>query len=102
MSTLIPLAQWSKTTDPHFAERSVVAFDLDDTLTEHGALPAFNHTLLEEAQKAGWLTVLVTGRSAGWADALIKLLPFDAVVAENGALLNFWPKRKARRGPREE
>ena len=93
---------WSAKLDPHFAQRSIIAFDLDDTLTEKGRLPAEVITRLEAAQSLGWTTVLVTGRPAGWADALIKLLPFDAIVAENGALLFYWPKGKERRAPREE
>jgi len=43
--------------------------------------------------------VLVTGRSAGWVDALIKLMPFDAVVGENGALIYYWPQRQKGRQP---
>ena len=93
---------WSQSTDPHFSERRVVAFDLDDTLTHKGELPASVHRALETVREKGWTTVLVTGRSAGWVDAIIKLLPFDAVVGENGALLSFWPRKKLSRGPREE
>jgi HAD superfamily hydrolase (TIGR01484 family) len=93
---------WSAQSDPHYASRDVVAFDLDDTLTWQGALPSFIVEKLERAQHDGILTVLVTGRSAGWVDAIIKLLPFDAVVGENGALLSFWPARKAGRKAREE
>lgn len=79
-----------------------MAFDLDDTLTEQGALPARVIQGLEAAQAKGWLTVLVTGRPAGWADALVKLLPWDAVVAENGAVLYSWPSRKRARRAGEE
>lgn len=93
---------WSPLQDPFFKDRHVIAFDLDDTLTEKGVLPAAVHSALEEAQQKNWITLLVTGRPAGWADALIKLLPFDGIVAENGALLFFWPHGKAKRAPREE
>ncbi len=96
-----PLSEWSESTDPFFQSRSVVAFDLDDTLTTRGALPGDVVRDLEAAQARGWRTCLVTGRSAGWVDALIKLLPFDAVVGENGALVVDWPAGKARRGERE-
>jgi len=99
---MLPFKSWSKKTDPHFLKRKVVAFDLDDTLTVHGALPSSVIVELEKAQARGWLCVLVTGRSAGWVNALIKLLPFDAIVGENGALLAFWPKTKAKRKAREE
>ena len=95
-------SEWSPSTDSFFSPRSVVAFDLDDTLTHDGALPAKVVDALERTQKAGWMTVMVTGRSAGWVDALIKLLPFDAIVGENGALLSYWPRGKAFRVEREE
>jgi len=95
-------ARWSAATDEHFAERRVAAFDLDDTLTVDGALPSEVIAALENVQKQGWTTVLVTGRSAGWVDALVKLLPFDGIVGENGALLAYWPQGKSRRRAREE
>jgi len=96
------LLQWTEGSDSNFSERSVLAFDLDDTLTIEGELKSQVLATLENAQKAGWITILVTGRSAGWVDALIKLLPFDAIVGENGALLSFWPKLRKNRKPREE
>lgn len=95
-------SEWAPANDPCFRERSLIAFDLDDTLTEEGALSSEVVAGLEAVQKQGWTTLLVTGRPAGWADALIKLMPFDAIVAENGALLFFWPERKAQRQPRTE
>lgn len=97
-----PLKAWTKKADRYFAQRNVVAFDLDDTLTHQGSLPAAVVEALEAVQKKNYLTVLVTGRSAGWVHALIRLMPFDAIVGENGALLAFWPKRKNKRGPQEE
>lgn len=96
------LSEWTLANDPHLKERSLVAFDLDDTLTEKGALSSEVLAALEAVQKHGWTTLLVTGRPAGWADALIKLLPLDAIVAENGALLFYWPDGKAKRQPRAE
>lgn len=96
------LSDWNPKTDPDFLCRDVLAFDLDDTLTEASELHADILCALEKVAEKGFLRVLVTGRSAGWADAIIKLLPFDAVVAENGAILRFWPRRKANRAPREK
>ncbi len=96
------LAEWNAESDPYFDRRRIIAFDLDDTLTEHGQLPSEIHAALESAQKKNWITILVTGRPAGWADALIKLLPFDAIVAENGALLFYWPQLKGNRKTFEE
>ncbi len=96
------LNTWNSKSDPHFKNRNVFAFDLDDTLTTHTQI--FSETLgaLEDLGKIGKKTVLVTGRSAGWADALIKLFPLDGVVAENGGLILYWKHGRARRDPREE
>lgn len=97
-----PISEW-KSSDPKFKQRKVLAFDLDDTLTVEGTtLPAKVIASLEELQQRGFTTLLVTGRAAGWADALIKLLPFDGIVAENGAFLIYWPDGKAGRRPRQE
>lgn len=87
--------QWKPGTDVNYSRRCVVAFDLDDTLTHEGSLPSEVVLELERVQARGWKTVLVTGRSAGWIDALIKLLPFDAIVGENGALVFEWSGGKA-------
>lgn len=81
------MKQWTPTSDPHFSKRKVLAFDLDDTLTENLVLNLDAIALLQQAQAAGLKTVLVTGRPFGWADALVRLLPFDAAVAENGAII---------------
>ena len=93
---------WSEVSSESLLNYSILGFDLDDTLTAHGILPASVLKGLEAAQRAGWRVVLVTGRPCGWADALIKLLPFDAVVAENGAGLFVWPTGKQSRQEREE
>lgn len=102
LKTMKSFSEWSPASDPHFAERRVLCFDLDDTLTSHGALGPEVCSALARAQAAGWVTVLVTGRPAGWADALVKLLPFDAVVAENGSVLFVWEGLKKSRRPRQE
>ncbi|MBS1985448.1 MAG: HAD family phosphatase [Bdellovibrionales bacterium] len=99
---MMPLSEWSLKIDPYFESRRVAAFDLDDTLTTHGSLPPEVAVALEKVQKSGWFVFLVTGRPAGWADALIKLLPFDGIVAENGAVLYFWKKTRKQRGLHEE
>lgn len=79
----------------------VVAFDLDDTLTEESRLRSDVVAAIERVQASGWRTLLVTGRPAGWADALIKLMPFDGIVAENGAVLQFWARGQHPRVPGE-
>jgi HAD superfamily hydrolase (TIGR01484 family) len=71
-----------------------VAFDLDDTLLDHGRLLEATYSALFRLREAGLSLYGVTGRPAGWADVLARVLPVEAIVAENGALVC------AREGPR--
>jgi hypothetical protein len=43
-----------------------VLFDLDDTFTTHGKIPACSFTALWDLRNAGLTVVAVTGRPAGW------------------------------------
>ena len=60
-------------------------FDIDDTITTEGKLPAASYAALENLQKAGCRLIAVTGRPAGWCDMIARFWPVDAVVGENGA-----------------
>jgi HAD superfamily hydrolase (TIGR01484 family) len=71
-----------------------VAFDLDDTLLDHGRLLESSYSVLFRLVDAGLTLYGVTGRPAGWADVLARLFPVQAIVAENGAVVC------ARRGDR--
>ena len=59
--------------------------DIDNTLTTNGRLTAQAYSALERLRDAGVLTVLITGRPAGWCDHIARMWPADAVVGENGA-----------------
>jgi HAD superfamily hydrolase (TIGR01484 family) len=59
--------------------------DLDDTLTSRGFLSAETHDALEKLISKGLWVVIVSGRPAGWADCLMRLLPLHAMIFENGA-----------------
>jgi HAD superfamily hydrolase (TIGR01484 family) len=63
-----------------------VAFDLDDTLLDHGRLLEGTYSALFRLAEAGLSLYGVTGRPAGWADVLARLFPVQAVIAENGAI----------------
>jgi HAD superfamily hydrolase (TIGR01484 family) len=63
-----------------------VLFDVDDTVTWQGRLPEEAALALYRAHEAGLSLVAVTGRSASWAELLLRLFPLDAAVAETGAL----------------
>jgi HAD superfamily hydrolase (TIGR01484 family) len=64
---------------------SVVLTDIDDTLTEHGRLPAIAYAAMERLHDAGLIVIPVTGRPAGWCDLIARQWPVDGVVGENGA-----------------
>ena len=74
------------------ARLRVLAADIDDTITAGGKLPARTLELFEELEAAGLVVALVTGRSAGWAQALAGYLPgVRLVVGENGLV---WPRAR--------
>jgi HAD superfamily hydrolase (TIGR01484 family) len=63
----------------------VLATDVDDTVTKDGKIPSSTVECLEALGRAGLTVALVTGRPAGWAQALAAYLPAVRVaVAENG------------------
>lgn len=59
--------------------------DLDGTLTDGKGVQASTIDALWRLREKGFWVVVVTGRSAGWADALMRLWPIDAAIFENGA-----------------
>ena len=63
---------------------TVVLTDIDDTLTEHGRLPARAYSALERLKLAGFLVAPINGRPAGWCDLIARQWPVDGVVGENG------------------
>ncbi|PHK95318.1 HAD family hydrolase [Pseudoroseomonas rhizosphaerae] len=73
-----------------------VLTDIDDTLTTDGRLPAEAYSALQALDAAGIAVIPVTGRPAGWCDAIARHWPVAGVVGENGALW-FALDRRARR-----
>ena len=70
---------------PALASVRVLAADIDDTITVAGRLAGRTLDLLEGLRDAGLTVALVTGRSAGWAQALAGYLPgVSVVIGENG------------------
>jgi len=72
---------------PAAAKKSIayVLTDVDDTLTNHGRLPAVVFAAMERLQSAGIATIPVTGRPAGWCDHIARMWPVTGLVGENGA-----------------
>jgi len=91
------LSEWTPSSDSRFEDRKFLAFDLDDTLTREEQLSADALAELMKARESGLKNILVTGRPASWADALLRILPFEAAVAENGAVI-FWRSQKVEGG----
>jgi HAD superfamily hydrolase (TIGR01484 family) len=60
--------------------------DLDGTLTTDGRVEASTYLALERLGEAGVPVVLVTGRPAGWGQAIATVCPMAAVVSENGGV----------------
>ena len=84
----------SALTSAEAAKLRGVAFDLDDTLLDHGKLAEAAYSALFRLDEAGLALYGVTGRPAGWAEVLARVFPVRAIIAENGAVVC------ARRGDR--
>ncbi len=66
-----------------------VFFDIDDTFTTRGKIPAASFNALWKLRESGLRLVPITGRPAGWCDHIARMWPVDGVVGENGAFY-FW------------
>jgi len=76
---------FSKLATATLARICVLAADVDDTITTEGKIPSGTLAGFEALEKVGVVVALVTGRPAGWAQALAGYLPGVRVaVAENG------------------
>lgn len=71
-----------------------VFFDIDDTFTTRGKIPACAYLALWALKASGMKVVPITGRPAGWCDHIARMWPVDAVVGENGAFY-FWLDEEA-------
>jgi HAD superfamily hydrolase (TIGR01484 family) len=66
-----------------------VLTDVDDTLTEHGAIAPVALAALQRLRERGVHVVAITGRPMGWSEPFARDWPVDAIVAENGAVALF-------------
>lgn len=73
-----------------------VFFDLDDTFTTHGKIPACSFRALWKLRNKGFRLVVVTGRPAGWCDHIARMWPVDGVVGENGAFYFWFDEKESR------
>ncbi|MFB2938852.1 HAD-IIB family hydrolase [Aerosakkonemataceae cyanobacterium BLCC-F154] len=84
--SLIPLSEQTV-----FAEKniSLIASDMDGTLTRNSKFTSALLKALEALAAAKISVLLVTGRSAGWVQGLKSYLPVTGAIAENGGV--FFP-----------
>jgi HAD superfamily hydrolase (TIGR01484 family) len=95
-----PLAKLEPKT---LARVRVLAADIDDTITTGGRLPPRTLECLQALEASGVVIALVTGRPAGWAQALASYLPGVRVaVAENGLVAFDERGERSDLGPRRD
>ena len=70
----------------HFDDVRAVFTDLDGTMTTGGQLRPSTYAAMASLHDAGVPVVIVTGRPAGWGEAIARLWPVKAVVTENGCV----------------
>ncbi len=63
-----------------------VCTDIDDTLTQHGAIEPAALAALQDLQAADVPVIAITGRPLGWSVPFARAWPVAAIVAENGAV----------------
>jgi len=62
-----------------------LAFDVDDTITDHGRLMSRSLATMERLRDLGVRLAAITGRPLGWAEVWLAQWPIDLAVGENGA-----------------
>jgi len=74
-----------------------IMFDIDDTITTAGKVSADAYEALWALYDAGYYTIPVTGRPAGWCDSIIRMWPVKAIIGENGAFAYYYHEGQIRR-----
>lgn len=78
---------------PDWTGVKAVFTDMDGTLTVGGRLLSSTYRALGALADAGVAVVVVTGRPAGYGEAIARLWPVRAVVTENGGV-TFVPRKR--------
>lgn len=66
---------------------TVLATDIDDTLTIDGYIPGENLIAISRLRSLGMKVFLVTGRTAGHGLSMTTYLDIDGAIAENGGVI---------------
>ena len=69
-----------------FDDVQAVFTDLDGTMTTAGKLLPSTYAAMAQLTAAGVPVVIVTGRPAGWGEAIARIWPVTAVITENGCV----------------
>ncbi|MBD2437539.1 HAD family hydrolase [Nostoc sp. FACHB-110] len=85
----VSVKQLSQAAPTTWSNISLVATDMDGTLTKAGKFSSSLLQALEDLTKSGINVLIVTGRSAGWVSGISSLMPVVGAIAENGGL--FYP-----------
>lgn len=80
-TTMQPLRAWPNRSKMDLAG---VFTDIDDTLTDDGAIGPAATQAIAALAAAGLRVVPVTGRPIGWSEPFARSLAVEAIVAENG------------------
>jgi HAD superfamily hydrolase (TIGR01484 family) len=75
---------WAEATLPR--DVAGVFTDIDDTLTQGGAIEPAALSALQALHAAGVPVVAITGRPVGWSEVFARAWPLAAIVPENGAV----------------
>ena len=75
----------------------IIFTDIDGTLTTDGRISSEVYQALWQLNQAGKKIIPVTGRPAGWCDAIARLWPVHGVIGENGGLVYRYDGRKMKR-----
>lgn len=67
------------------AQLEWLAFDVDDTITDHGVLTSRSIATMERLRGLGVKLAAITGRPLGWAEVWLAQWPVDLTIGENGA-----------------
>lgn len=83
-----PLSSWEPQTAQSIA---LIATDMDGTLTQRGQFTPPLFQALAQLAMAQIPVLIVTGRSAGWVEAVAHYLPVVGAIAENGGVFFHTP-----------
>lgn len=72
----------------HLKNSQFIATDMDGTLTKNGKFTSNLFLALEKLAAAKIQVLVITGRSAGWVQAIKNYLPVVGAIAENGGLFH--------------